>query len=237
MLLSRRGFVSTSAAAVSGAVLATNAQAAEPATPAHTPVHFHILNASEYDHASMMSTIAASEKNKQIFQTSATTLLAPGVASIYLHMQSTMNTFEFSYPKSVGPVATLGVLMGPAIVFALNDATWRKYKLGSAFQLAPTNEYYKASSNLDLSARPDDANGVYQDWSAQAIIKRGGAFMVCHNATTFVASVVASKSGLSPQAVLTDFKANLLPGFSLVPSGVGAVQLALENGWNLFQVG
>ena len=236
MRLSRGGFVSTSAAAISAAALAANVQAAEPAATGRAPLHFHILSESEYNHAGMMNIIAASQKNKQIFQTNATTLIAPGVASIYLHMQSTMNTFEFSYPETVGTAATLGVLMGPAIIFALNDATWQKYKLGAAFQLAPTNEYYKASSNLDLSAKADDPNGIYQDWSAQAVLKRGGAFMVCHNAMTRVSSVIASKEGLNPQSVLTDFKANLLPGFNIVPSGVGTVQLAVENGWHLFQV-
>jgi len=58
--------------------------------------------------------------------------------------------------------------------------------------------------------------------------------MVCHNAMTFVASVVAGKTGQSTQAVLTDFEGHVLPGFQVVPAGVAAVQLAQQHGWTLF---
>lgn len=150
-------------------------------------------------------------------------------------MQNSMNAFQFSYPER-DPLATMGVLMAPAMVFALNDAMWKKYSLGAAFELSPTNTYYRASSRLDLSANPDDPNGIYQDWSAEAVLKRGGKFFVCHNATTAVAMMTAMKRGSAPAAVLADFEKNLLPGFAFVPAGVATVQQAVRKGWNLFQV-
>lgn len=234
MLLSRKQFVA--AAAVTAAAGAASAHAAEPAESERAPVHFHILKQGEYDYARMMNAIDSSHKNKQVFQAGNATVVAPGIASLFIHMQNSMNAFEFSYPKSTGTLATIGVLMSPAMIFALNDAMWTKYHLGAAFNLAPTNIYYTASSKLDLSAAPDDPNGIYQDWSAQAVQKRGGKFFVCHNATTAVAAVTAQKVGAAPAAVLADFSANLLPGFDFVPAGVAAVQLAVERGWHLFQV-
>jgi intracellular sulfur oxidation DsrE/DsrF family protein len=122
------------------------------------------------------------------------------------------------------------------MVLALKDTMWKKYNLGKAFNLPATNECYNATSKLDLSASPDDPNGIYQDWSAQALLKRGATFFVCHNATTAVAAMVAEKSGASMPAILSDFEKNLLPGFTFVPAGVATVQLAIENGWGLFQV-
>jgi hypothetical protein len=242
LLLSRKSFVSTTALAVSGAALATSATAvaAENETASgseRTPVHFHILKASEYDHKLMMQTIVGGKKNKQVFQASNTTTVAPGIASVYMHMQNSMNAYEFSYGMGPGSLSTLAVLMGPGVVFALNDAMWSKYKFGAAFNLAPTNIYYTATSNLDLSASPDDPNGIYQDWSAQAVMKRGGAFMVCHNAMTAGAGMIASKAGLDPKTVLADFSANVLPHFQVVPAGVAAVQTAVEHGWGLFTIG
>ena len=68
------------------------------------------------------------------------------------------------------------------------------------------------------------------------MLKRGGAFFVCHNATTAIAMMIASKTGGDPKVTLADFKANLLPGFQMVPAGVAAVQQAQENGWRPFPI-
>lgn len=235
MLLSRKQFVA-STAAISASALAANGAADAQGDPERAPLHFHILKESEYDHAALVGALQAPHKNKQVFQASDARVVAPGIASLYIHMQNSMNAFEFSYPKSTGPLATVGVVMAPAMIFALNDAMWEKYKFGAAFNLAPSNIYYRATSKLDLGASPDDPASIYQDWSAQAILKRGGKFFVCHNATMAVAAMTAAKAGSTPSAVLADFKANLLPGFAFVPAGVAAVQLAVEHGWGLFQV-
>ncbi len=234
MPLSRKNFVAAFAAA-SAASLTANGRGSEINGNERAPVHFHILKPTEYDYAGLMRTLDAPSKNKQVFQGSAASVVAPGIASIYIHMQNSMNAFQFSYPDS-DPLATMGVLMAPAMVFALNDAMWTKYNLGAAFGLSPTNTYYRASSNLDLSAHPDDPTGIYQDWSAQAVLKRGGKFFVCHNATTAVAMMTAMKRGSTTAAVLADFEKNLLPGFAFVPAGVATVQQAVGKGWNLFQV-
>ena len=236
MRLSRRTFVA-SAAAVTAATLSANARATDSSSAAPaTIVHFHILKPNEFDHAMVMETLTGTAKNKQIFQASEATVIAPRVASLYLHIANSMNAFEFSYPSSIGPVTTAAVLMAPAMVFALKDSMWQKYRIGKEFNLPSTNEFYKATSNLEMSASPDDPNGIYQDWSAEALLKRGTKFFVCHNATTAVAAMIAAKSSASMPAILSDFEKNLLPGFTFVPAGVATVQLAIENGWGLFQV-
>lgn len=238
--LSRKQFVSATALAASGIALIAKSDAAESTVAAaeseRAQLHFHILKTSEYDHDHLTSVLRGGGKNKQVFQASNTAVIAPGIASVHLHMQNSMNAYEFSYPDT-GKLSTLAVLMGPGIVFALNDQTWTKYKIGAALNLAPTNVYYKAASNLNPAASPDDPNGMYQDWSAQAVLKRGGHYFVCHNAATAVAGMFASKAGLDPHAVLSDFKANMLPGFMLVPAGVAAVQLATQHGWGFFNIG
>jgi hypothetical protein len=108
---------------------------------------------------------------------------------------------------------------------------WTKYGFGAAFSLAPTNVYYRATS-LKETGNPDDLDSIYQDPSAQAVMARGGAFMVCHNALTVVAGLVGPKAGVNPDDTLDDFARNVLPGFQVVPAGVAATQLALEHGWH-----
>lgn len=230
MQISRKSFVASAAMGI----LAAPALA-ETETPGPTSaLHFHVLQAHEFDRARMLQTLSAPHRNKQVFQ-SVTPLLVAGVPSVYLHMQNSMNAFEFSLGQGPGSLATLAILTGGSVAYSLSDAIWQKYHLGAALGLAPTNVYYAARS-LRRTASPDDPAGIYQDWSAQAVMHRGGAFMVCHNALTAVAGLAASKGGGEPAAVLADFKAHLLPGFQIVPAGVAATQLALEHGWAPYPV-
>lgn len=232
MPLSRKQFVSAAAIGVSAAAVGLDAGTAEAQ---RAPVHFHILKTSQYNRAAVTAVLKGGGAHRQVFQSVDPIAVAPGIASLYLHMQNSMNAYQFS--MGLGKLSTLGVILGPSIILALNDSMWKKYGFGTAFKLAATNAYYSASSNLDLSASPDDPNGIYQDWSAQAVIKRGGKFFVCHNAMSAVAAVTASKmSGATPAGVLADFEKNVLPGYLVVPAGVASVQQAQEYGWKLFPI-
>jgi intracellular sulfur oxidation DsrE/DsrF family protein len=233
MRLSRKSFVTAAALGASAAALARPSELL--ADSGGMSVHFHVLRSGEYDRAKMMKTFAQDKPHKQVFQDSGSMLLVPGIVSVYLHMQNSMNAHEFSLGYGRGSLATLAVLMGPAVILGLNDKMWTKYGFGSAFKVASTNVYYKAKS-LEFSASPDDPDSIYQDWSAEAVLHRGGAFMVCHNALTFVAAVCASATHRDPAMVLAEFKQNVLPGFQVVPAGVAAVQLAQQHGFTLFAI-
>jgi hypothetical protein len=237
MPLTRKHFLSAAAAGASLATLASASPAnAADAGDMRSVLKFHIVKPGEYDAAAMLSTLTVSSDHKQVFQSVSPIIIVPGLASLYLHMQNSMNAYQFSL--GLGNLSTLAVLIGPSIVFALTDAMWTKYGIGKAVgtDLAATNVYYKATSTLDPSASPDDPNGLYQDWSAQAVLKRGGKFFVCHNATSAFAGILASKIGADPKVALADFEKNLLPGFQMVPAGVAAMQQAQENGWKPFTV-
>lgn len=231
MSISRKHFVAAAALGAAGVAIEKSAgQAAAQAAK----LHLHILRPDEYDHARLLRTISSTRPHKQVFQ-SVNPLLALGVASIYLHMQNAINAFEFSYRMGPGSLATLAVFTGRSIAFALRDEMWSKYGLGAAFGLAPANVYYRAAS-LRETGNPDDPDSVYQDWSAEAVLHRGGAFMVCHNALTTQATLLSPKTGASVADILVDFKRNVLPGFQIVPAGVAATQLAIEHGWEPYSI-
>ncbi|MBV8374107.1 MAG: hypothetical protein JO302_01245 [Candidatus Eremiobacteraeota bacterium] len=228
-MISRKYFVAAATLGISAAALDHESLAA-----AQSPLHFHVLRPGEYDRARMTRTIGSAKRDKQVFQ-SVSALTVAGIPSLYLHMQNSLNCFEFSYGMGSGSLATLAILTGPSVVYGLGDDLWKKYGFGAAFSLAATNMYYTAAS-LKQSGSPDDPESIYQDWSAQAVMHRGGAFMVCHNALTAIATLLGSKAGVPAAQALADFERGLLPGFQLVPSGVGATQLALSHGWNLYPV-
>jgi hypothetical protein len=234
-MVSRKQFIATTALGVS-AVALSSSSVADAAAMGRAPLHFHVVKPNEFDNATMTKILTVSSTNKQVFQSVELATIAPGIASLYIHMQNSLNAYEFSYGLGAGSLTTLAVLIGPSIVLALNDAMWKKYHIGTAFKVDDTNTYYQPSSNLDLSASPDDPNGIYQDWSTQALLKRGASFMVCHNATTAVAGMLGQGAGVDASSALADFEHNLLPGFLMVPAGVAAVQAAQTNGWKLFPI-
>jgi intracellular sulfur oxidation DsrE/DsrF family protein len=203
-------------------------------------VSFRLLTPKDYDFASMMRRLKESRPHKQVFLSAEQYRRLAGllhisqfdVRELYSKMQLAMNAYDFSLGPERGQLATLGVLVGDSVILGLNDAIWEKYLIGKRFGLARSNIYYYATSSLDPKASPNDPNGLYQDWSAQAVLKRGGSFMVCHNA---LGNLVASLVGRARCAtVLNEVSRNLMPGFLLVPAGLTAVQLAQEHGWKLF---
>ena len=185
----------------------------------------------------MMAKFRIPKPHKQVFSTSAI-IVQPGAnyAALFAHMQFAMNGYDFSLGQSSATLATLGVVAGSSVILGLNDAMWQKYKIGKRLNVAATNVYYGAKFSLDPNVSPNDSTGLYQDWSAQAVLQRGGTFMLCHNALAKLAHSCAAATGKTSESVLAEMIHNLQPGFMLVPAGVTAVQLAQEHGWKVYTV-
>ena len=71
-------------------------------------------------------------------------------------------------------------MIADSIVFALNDAMWKKYRIGSVMKLADRagiivnyNYSVRPASNLDVDADPSDLRSVYHDYSSAALLHRG----------------------------------------------------------------
>lgn len=248
MAISRKSFLTGSTLAAGAMALASirDAVAEETAKempmgpPPPTAIHFPVLKSGDYDHKKVMAALTVKKPHKVIFQSTAPHLIVPGLSSLYIHVQNALNAGEFSMGWGKGNVASAAVLYGPSIIFSLNDAMWSRYKLGAAFKLLnakgepeSANVYYKAQTSMSFEGDPGAGNNVYQDWSAEACLKRGCSFFVCHNAMTAFGGMIAMGMGGDPKAVVADWKANMLPGFMIVPAGVGTLQVAMENGWKM----
>lgn len=205
-----------------------------------------VLFPKDYSYDAMMAKVRNPNPHKQVFLASKipgaegvvgivrSLVSQDNAVSLFEHMQLAMNGYDFSLKRGSGTLATLGVLVGDAVILGMNDAMWRKYEIGRHFNTAQNNIFYYAKSKLDPNASPNDPAGLYQDHSAQAVLKRGGSFMVCHNALTGRARTLAAKVGVNAEVALDEMSHNLLPGFMLVPAGITAVQLAQENGWKFY---
>ncbi len=246
-----RGNFLRHALATAGALALTSAKAsadqappAKPATPPPPPppsaVHFPVLRPADYNEKQMWAALKTKKPHKIVYQSVEPKLIIPGLASLYIHIQNSLNADEFSFAWGKNNIAAAAVLYGPSIILALNDAMWAKYNFGAAFgckdasgQPEKANVYYKAQTTMSLDGDPGAGGNIYQDWSGEACLKRGAVFMVCHNALTAFAGMMAMGMGADPHATLAEWKANMLPGFMIVPAGVGALQAAMENGWKM----
>jgi intracellular sulfur oxidation DsrE/DsrF family protein len=248
MAISRKSFLKGGTLAAGAMALASMRDVMAEETPKDTPmappppnaIHFAVLKSADYDHKKVMAAIQVKKPHKVIFQSTLPHLIVPGLSSLYIHIQNAVNAGEFSMGWGKGNVASAAVLYGPSVILSLNDAMWAKYKLGAAFKLldakgAPetANVYYKAQTTMSFDGDPGAGGNVYQDWSGEACLKRGCSFFVCHNAMTAFAGMTAMGSGGEPKAVLAEWKANMLPGFMIVPAGVGTLHVAMENGWKM----
>ena len=248
MEMTRGRFLRSALTAVGAVALTREASAAEgaqpaakaPAPPPPSAVHFPVLKPADYDEKKMWSALRTKKPHKVMYQSVQPHLIIPGLASLYIHVQNSLNAGEISNGWGKGTVAAGAVLYGPSVILALNDAMWTKYGLGAAFNLTDAtgkpetaNVYYKAQTPMGYEGDPGAGGNIYQDWSGEACIKRGATFMVCHNAMTAFAGMTAMRVGTDPAKTLAEWKANMLPGYLIVPAGVGALHAAAESGWKL----
>jgi hypothetical protein len=202
-----------------------------------------VLKPAEFDRKRVMDALTVNKPHKTIFHSVNPNVVIPGLASVYAHIQNVLNAGEFSFGFPKGSMATAAVFIGPSVLFALNDAMWAKYNLGAGLNLLDANKqpetsnvYYKAQTSMSFEGEPAAGGNIYQDWSGEACLKRGTTFMVCHNALAGQAGRVSMGMGADPRATLAEWKANMIPGYVIVPAGVAVLQIAMENNWKLVPI-
>jgi intracellular sulfur oxidation DsrE/DsrF family protein len=211
----RRGFLARVAAAVAaaGALPLVSTEAAAQAPQAS-------------DHDKWLE--AVNGKHRQLFDMSAVSNGLP-----LIHILNYFGTYNSAYGAKPGEVNAIGTFYGMTTLFGVNDAMWAKYNLGSAINVndhkggAPaTRNPWRTDPEITLGAK----KMVMAPASIEALQKLGTTFILCNNALTFFAGEVAGATNQQPAAVLTEFKANMLPGVVLVPAMVIAIQKAQDKG-------
>lgn len=122
----------------------------------------------------------------------------------------------------------LNVLRHHGMVFAMNDETIKKYKLGEFFGLIdpitnkPTirNPYYTPEDGVFPLPGLAGIKGLQE---------QGTVFCVCDMARKVYSQFVGQKVGANPDDVYKDFVAGTLPGIKAAPSGVWALGRLAEN--------
>jgi hypothetical protein len=154
----------------------------------------------------------------------------------FLHVLNYIDTFKEAFGASYPNVIAIVGLFGMAIPLGVNDAMWAKYGLGAATSVndkatkapATTNVFAKpgAGGLMALDA-PFDVPGAATIASLQA---RNARFILCNNALNFWVGRLAAGTGGNAAAIRSDLVANMLPGITIVPAMVIAINQAKEAG-------
>ena len=165
-----------------------------------------------------------------------------------LHILNYLSTYQAAYGTGAGEVgaaATLyGIGQGSSIGMGFDDEIWAKYELGSYYGLndAGGRPYTR---NVFLRPTADDGHLLSDGMSVPPLAMFGGAvqaigiaalqgmgtkFIMCNNALNAWSFELEAR-GMGAQAAINDeLRAHLLPGVTVVPAMVIAIEKAQEAG-------
>jgi len=211
----RRGFLARMAAgavALAAGGLATSRAEAEG---------FHAALSPEWD-STWMTKIKG--KYRQVFDVME---VHSGFPLIMTRIWLMTNGSGYNIPEK--DLSAVTVLRHNAICMAMNDSIWAKYKLGEAFDVTDPTTNKPAERNIFAQA----ATFVMPPFSVGAVDKlvaSGVIFCGCNMAVLHFSETTGGKVGVDKDAAYAEWKAGMLPGITLVPSGVLAVGRAQNHG-------
>lgn len=158
-------------------------------------------------------------KHKQLFDSPA-----PAGGIPLVHVMNYYDTYNKAYKVTDADIDAVLTFYGSTTLYGVNDAAWAKYKIGefldtkdASGQFVTANPWRSTPNIMGMSIAPA---------SIEALQKRGATMILCNNALSIFAGMLAQKRGLDATVVYNDLKANMLPGMHLVP----AMVIAIEQG-------
>jgi hypothetical protein len=120
------------------------------------------------------------------------------------------------------------ILRHEAFPLALNHAMWEKYKIGEAEKINDPETKAVAVKNPYFEPKP----GVLRNdkTAIDKLLARGTVFGACNLALRGHARRLAKNAGVTADEAAKEFAANIIPGITVIPSGVWGVNRAQEAG-------
>ena len=165
-----------------------------------------------------------------------------------LHIFNYLNTYAEAYKVTAGQAGAVGTFYGmgaqASIPLAFNDAMWAKYGLGEYMSLkdatgkAYTRNVFNRPTKDDLHLLMQALQtptipalaGVMPALGIENLQKIGTKFLLCANALGGWCAELEARGKGKAQEIEKDLRANLLPGVTIVPAMVIAIEKAQEAG-------
>ena len=165
-----------------------------------------------------------------------------------LHILNYLNTYSAAYKTAAGQVGAVGTLYSAgtqaSIPLAFNDAIWAKYELGAytglkdadgkpytrnVFNRPTEKELHLLMQAIDSPSIPALA-GAVPGLGIENLQKMGAKFILCNNALGIWCLELEARGKGKAQEIEAELRANLLPGVTIVPAMVIAIDKAQEAG-------
>jgi hypothetical protein len=219
------------AASATVAAATTAVPALAQAVPGGT--HF-VERKADFDQAAFDAAVGRPAQIRQLWEAVS---FKPG---IWNNLKNAMNGLQFGFGFPADSIAMAWCGHGPSAAYVYSDYVWQKYQIGTFFGLkndagdAITSNVFLTRKNPDdPKANPDDAAGLYQDSSMQAMQGRGLVALACHTAIEEQARGLVKKglapAGMTATDVANDILLHLIPGAIVVPSMVAAIAVLQQT--------
>ena len=155
-----------------------------------------------------------------------------------IHMLNYINTYKTAYGVPTSEVNAVGTFYGPpaetaSMPLGWNDTLWAKYKIGEMLRLTDPATKAPAVRNMYFRPKAGDPvffNGMVLPAGIENLQKLGATFLLCNNALMAWIGFLAGKGGGKADEIEKEIRANLLPGVTVVPAMVIAIEKAQGKG-------
>ncbi len=165
-----------------------------------------------------------------------------------LHILNYINTYSTAYKTAPGQVGAVGTFYSAgnqsSIPLGFNDAIWAKYRLGeylglkdadgtpytrNVFNRPTSKDLHLLMKAIDSPMIPALADAV-PAVGIESLQKIGAKFILCANALGIWCLELEARGKGKAADIEKDLRANLLPGVTIVPAMVIAIDKAQEAG-------
>ena len=139
-----------------------------------------------------------------------------------------LNTNNQASKAADSDLTAVVVLRHEAIPLAFTDPIWEKYKLGEAFKIDDPKT--KSPSMRNFFYHSGDGDLMLPGSGIETLQARGVQFGVCSVALAVYSGMRADAIGVDKNVAKQEWTAAVVPGITLLPSGVWGVNRAQEHG-------
>jgi intracellular sulfur oxidation DsrE/DsrF family protein len=221
----RRSFL-TRAAAATAAVVASSTAAATPLAAAIERGSGATRNPLSSDFDDTWTERVRAAKHRAVFDSPA---VGDGLA--LEHASVFMNNYHEMFGTTDAETVAVIVMRHMGTALAVNDALWAKYELGKFVSFKDPDTSKDAVRNVFVRIGADAKNSpISAEASLSSLSARGAVLLACNRALMHLATTEATKRKQDLEKTKAEFRAAVLPGVILQPSGIYAVTRAQEAG-------
>jgi hypothetical protein len=136
--------------------------------------------------------------------------------------------FAYNFLTPNQSATAVVILRHIAFPLALNHAMWAKYKIGENLKVNDPETKAPAVKNPYFEPKPGVL--VFDDAAIDRLLARGTVFGACNVALQGQSKRMAGSAGVTPDEAAKEWAANIIPGITVIPSGVWGVNRAQEAG-------